>query len=315
MALFGIAIIALALVYMLRVKLVRNPSVRRKDHLLGFRIIPHTRNSYNGSEMDGDAMNISVLLAMDKNHEKFSGWGQDLTVFDLLGSIRDGYFIDLAARHPLETSNSRALERDLGWRGVCIEANERYHNKIAALRTCTAVAAIVADRYYPDIEYAMSKGAGGIVMKNASNVDPDGRLADRQGEKSSVKTEAAALSSILEAVSAPSKIDYMSLDVEGAEDLVLSSFPFDRYNITLMNIEGPFGKDSKASLVSLLRSKGYRWLCRSGGAGKDVDSLWAHESFQEPADFDPQSCLDNCRKALQTYQKYGFKQVVFRHCK
>ena len=36
------------------------------------------------------------------------------------------YFVDLAANNATEASNTRLLERDFGWRGVCIEANPRY---------------------------------------------------------------------------------------------------------------------------------------------------------------------------------------------
>ena len=47
--------------------------------------------------------------------------GQDATIIKLFGSRRNGYFVDLAANEPLYLSNTRTLERDFGWRGVCIE--------------------------------------------------------------------------------------------------------------------------------------------------------------------------------------------------
>ena len=50
---------------------------------------------------------------------------QDELVHRLLHRKRSGFFVDLAANHPVRISNTRALERDHGWSGLCIEANPR----------------------------------------------------------------------------------------------------------------------------------------------------------------------------------------------
>lgn len=272
------------------------------------------------------ALNALVLLSVDENHEFFSGYDQERTAYSLLtaNSHTTGFFINLAARHPLETSNSRALERELGWNGLCIEGNSRYWDQLSTLRSCTTIGAVVADQFYSNITFAdMNRGSGGIVVRSREEsiaADPDGRLWERN-EKSKKKSavakneqfstmQAVSFGTILDTLQVPSTIDYLSLDVEGAEDLVLSSsFPFDRYTFTLMTIEGPFGKDSTALLANRLRSKGYRWLCRNGGgqSGRVADSLWAHESFEEPNDFDPShKCMKNCHSAIEAYKKYGF---------
>ena len=49
--------------------------------------------------------------------------GQDKTIAKLHGLKRGGFFIDLASNEPLHLSNTRTLERDLGWQGVCIDAS------------------------------------------------------------------------------------------------------------------------------------------------------------------------------------------------
>ena len=50
---------------------------------------------------------------------------QDELVHRLLHRKRNGFFVDLAANHPVRISNTRALEREHGWSGLCIEANPR----------------------------------------------------------------------------------------------------------------------------------------------------------------------------------------------
>ena len=49
--------------------------------------------------------------------------GQDRTIARLFGNKRGGYFVDLAANHAILNSNTRTLERDYGWSGLCIDAN------------------------------------------------------------------------------------------------------------------------------------------------------------------------------------------------
>ena len=56
---------------------------------------------------------------------------KDRTAAKLLRSKRGGFFLDLAANEPVVLSNTRSLERDLGWKGVCIEANPFYWQGLA----------------------------------------------------------------------------------------------------------------------------------------------------------------------------------------
>ena len=65
----------------------------------------------------------------------------------------------------------------------------------------------------------------------------------------------------------PQRIDFMSLDVNGPEEAVMRSFPFDRHNITVLAIEGP-----SHGLQTLLSSQDYRLLCAVGR----LDQLWVH---------------------------------------
>ena len=50
------------------------------------------------------------------------------------------------------------------------------------------------------------------------------------------------LETILDENNAPKIIDYLSLDVEGAEEFILSSFNFEKYKFKFMTIERPTNK-------------------------------------------------------------------------
>ena len=74
---------------------------------------------------------------------------------------------------------------------------------------------------------------------------------------------------ILERFRAPPVMDYLSLDVEGAETFVMESFPFDRYRFQLLTVERPDDR-----LCRLLMQNGYRLLKQLKKWGETV---WMHQ--------------------------------------
>lgn len=188
--------------------------------------------------------------------------GQDRAVATLLRGKRNGYFIDLAANDAVTLSNTRALERDFGWSGLCIEPNPRYHRDLKAIRSCRLLKVAVADTE-SDLRFRDAGVLGGIVSTATDNKPSEA------GATFAVRT--VPFDKLLRRVGdVPRTIDYVSLDIEGAEELAMSTFPFHFHNITLLTVERP-----KPGLLSLLRARGLRFLCESGGF---QDQLWADAS-------------------------------------
>ena len=67
---------------------------------------------------------------------------------------------------------------------------------------------------------------------------------------------AKTLTSILDACAAPREMDFLSLDVEGAESSVLGGFDFDKYKFELICIEGEIESDA----VQILQKNHYTVL-------------------------------------------------------
>ena len=65
----------------------------------------------------------------------------------------------------------------------------------------------------------------------------------------------------------PRVIDYLSLDVEGHEESVMRTFPFDRHQISLLTVERP-----SAALQATLRAQQCHYACNHG------NELWLHAS-------------------------------------
>lgn len=238
-------------------------------------------------ERSGDTTRLTPIWQVTPSisfHEDVAGrWHskgqQDQLVFALLSGKRSGYFVDLAANHPVFISNTRALERDYDWRGICIEANPRYWALLRAVRRCNVVGVAVTSVEQTLTFINPKKGGFGHAdgLKSA-----DGKVLHRKitSENASTSINLGAFDTpsfhaksipfgnVLADLSAPLAIDYLSLDVEGAEPYVLESFPFSKHVVSLMTIE-----TVTAAMTSRLASHNYRLLCHLHG-----DEVWAHQS-------------------------------------
>ena len=95
-------------------------------------------------------------------------------------------------------------------------------------------------------------------------------------KRSSSKVYTVTLSEIFKKFDVPQVIDYLSLDVEGAEEFILTAFPLADYRIRIMTIERP-----KERLRKYLESHGYTQILRLSRWG---ETLWIHRSFETQMD-------------------------------
>jgi hypothetical protein len=71
----------------------------------------------------------------------------------------------------------------------------------------------------------------------------------------------ASLEAILEMFDTPKVTDYLSLDVEGAEDYIMKDFPLDKYQFLCLTVERP-----KGVLKALLDKHGYKHVLEVSGS-------------------------------------------------
>jgi len=162
------------------------------------------------------------------------------------------FFVDLAANDAIPLSNTLSLERDAGWSGLCLEPNPRYWWALAH-RKCTVIAAVVSDRP-ATVKFDFSKGTlGGIV----------GKRFDNKRSAAAERRATVPLRVVLQLAKANTIIDYLSLDVEGAELLVMQAFPFETYQISSLSVERPGDELQKI----LLRKGNLRFVRKHGTFG------------------------------------------------
>ncbi len=178
--------------------------------------------------------------------------GQDRWLIEeVLGPLRGGYFLDLAAHDGVELSNTLVLERELGWSGLAIEANPTSFAKLQQNRNCICVEACI-DESPGEVSFIPTAELGGIISTDTDNSPLIRPELLREWEDHVLRMRTRTLQDVLDEVKAPALIDYFSFDVEGAETRILRRFPFGKYRFRALTIERP-----SAELNQLLFSNGY----------------------------------------------------------
>lgn len=191
--------------------------------------------------------------------------GQDQWVESVLGDKKGGYFIELGACDGLYLSNTLYFERNHGWKGICIEPNDNYINMLRANRTCNISNDLVYSHEDVKMNFSLCSAASGIVDENIGPFTKKEHIVEKT---------TTTLAHILDTYSAPQTIDYLSLDVEGQEYNILSTFPFNRYKFRCMTIEhnAPhIGSNMQMKIRKLLEENGYKYV-----KGNDDVHNWKH---------------------------------------
>jgi FkbM family methyltransferase len=191
--------------------------------------------------------------------------GQDQWVESILGTKRDGFFVELGACDGLYLSNTLFFERERGWKGICIEPHDYYFQQLAQNRSCHTVNELAYSNAGEVVPFAMCNELSGVIDKY---------LGPFTNKQYSVDKLTTTLGSILDRCHAPYVIDYLSLDVEGQEYNILSTFPFDKYQFRCITVEhnAPHVGPTQQKLIrEILEKNGYQYV-----KGNDDVEKWGH---------------------------------------
>ncbi len=185
--------------------------------------------------------------------QSYSQLAQDLWVINQLKGKTDGFFIDIGAYDGVYHSNTLALEQ-LGWKGILIEAEVEVYKRATQNRQAFVEHCTVSDRVGRG-EFFIAQTWGGL--KRFARTDA---LKGHFQLKNKLKTvPTVTLSSVLCKHQIPPIVDYLSIDVEGAEYAILKSyFSHSARQFRCMTIEVGSNQEDLGHLINLLHPLGYR---------------------------------------------------------
>ncbi|XP_050711749.1 uncharacterized protein LOC126995893 [Eriocheir sinensis] len=182
--------------------------------------------------------------------EHFSQYSQTQFLMQrIFPNMKGGFFLEVGAADGELHSNTLYLERQMGWRGLLIEAFPGTYQQL-----------LQKHRKAYSIQTALSLTNKSTEVKFRV-LGPKGELSsvwDKKG-KTIITVRALPLYAILKALDVP-VIDYLSLDIEGAEMKVLDTLPWDKVKVRVMHVEYNHLSGGHKDLVSAMEARGMRFI-------------------------------------------------------
>lgn len=184
----------------------------------------------------------------------------------VLSFFKKGKFVDIGFNDGRIISNTCLLD-ELGWVGLGIDPFPRNFD----FRKNTKIEKACVFKEESIVKFVCASDLGGI--KDLINAHKD---HDWVKKAETIEIQAYPLSFFLDKHKFPEKIEYLSIDSEGSEYEIFSTFPFDKYTFGCISCEHNGEWEKRNKIKNLLSSKGYLFDKELG-----VDDCFVHTSVKE----------------------------------
>lgn len=197
---------------------------------------------------------------------------QDLIIDTLSKKKENGIFVDIGAHNGIKFSNSYFFENQRNWTGVCVEPMPEVFAELEKNRKCHLVNGVISDTD-DTLEFRRIIGRGDMLSGIAKYQSEEHKTRMEQkivevGSKMEViEVKSYQLAGVLNNLGIKN-IDYLSLDVEGAEFEILSSIDFKSFDIKFMTIENNY---NDSNIRDILKSNNFKFLFKFGS-----DDFYVH---------------------------------------
>ncbi len=192
------------------------------------------------------------LFLIQSSFRHYSQFAEDVSIIRHFPKRYKGVFVDVGCFHPVKYNNTYRLYKK-GWRGVNIDIDEI---KIAGFKIRRPkdvnIACAVSDRpgelnYWSNGFYSLT-----ITLDEAFAAGKPGYIAK--------KVQADTLNNILGRTKyRDSRIDFLTIDVEGHDYQVLQSFDLEKYAPRLIAVE-----THQVTLEAVMQEAVYQYLTGAG---------------------------------------------------
>lgn len=175
---------------------------------------------------------------------------------------KNGVFMDIGAHDGISINNTLYFEKHNGWTGVNVEAIKSVYDKLVQNRpNCVNLNYAVCNTDGV-ADFYCNTGYTEMISGLKDTFDPRHirRLQFENnhysGETQIIKVNTKRIESICDEHNI-AKINYLSIDVEGAEFEVIKSINFDKVFIDVIGFENNY-KDTSVPIIHYLNDKGYK---------------------------------------------------------
>ena len=186
--------------------------------------------------------------------------GEDLIISDLTKNIKNGFYVDAGCYHPLHLSNTYLLYKR-SWNGINIDISEFSIKLFNYLRPNDVNINSAVSNMEKEISFYYQKKLSQLstIKKAISNERMQGNIKEK-------KIKSLKLNSILNQSKFKNRqIDFLNIDVEGADFEVLKSLDFTIYEPKIICIEIMEKNIFESEIYNFLRDINYKkiWSSKS----------------------------------------------------
>ena len=186
--------------------------------------------------------------------------GEDLIISDLTKNIKNGFYVDAGCYHPLHLSNTYLLYKR-SWTGINIDISEFSIKLFNYLRPNDVNINSAVSNMEKEISFYYQKKLSQLstIKKEISNERMQGNIKEK-------KIKSLKLNSILNQSKFKNRqIDFLNIDVEGADFEVLKSLDFTIYEPKIICIEIMDKNIFESKIYNFLKDINYKkiWSSKS----------------------------------------------------
>ncbi|HKY99978.1 MAG TPA: FkbM family methyltransferase [Rhabdochlamydiaceae bacterium] len=186
---------------------------------------------------------VQAIPALQADY--YSQFAQDQFVHETFFPVKhDGIFVDIGAYDGVSMSNSYFFEKELGWKGICIEPNPQVFDKLQKLRKAVCVQACISDKK-ETAKFLRISGRSEMLSGLSDKYDPkhlkriDSEIANFGGEKLEIEVPTVTLNELADQEGIR-RVDFLSIDTEGGEFDILKSIDFTKLDVDVIAVENNY---------------------------------------------------------------------------
>ena len=197
----------------------------------------------------------------------------ELSVFK---GYKNGFFIDIGAHDGVTINNTLYFEKYNNWSGINIEPIKKVYDKLVVNRPNSININCAISNNDGTAEFLSNDGYTEMLSGLKDNFDPRHleRLQKENNQMGSTTQTITVITKKLETICDEYNIihiNYLSIDVEGAEFEVIKSINFDKIFIDIIEFENNYD-DTSGPIIQYLENKNYIIIHKS------LDIFMIHEN-------------------------------------
>jgi len=182
---------------------------------------------------------------------------------------KGGIFIDVGAHDGITINNTYFFEKELEWKGICIEPNPTIYEKLRQNRDGECINACAYNKE-GEVKFVCLNGYTEMLsgVEEAYNTLHKMRIhseiSQYGGGIKHINVQAHTLSKILSDRNI-THVEYLSIDTEGSELQVLQGIDFSKVTFDVIDVEVNYPEEHEPLFNDLLFKNGYKFLTKLGG--------------------------------------------------